>query len=328
MRRSRTESDAVRAAALSKSCSTRDAGGAADPDETLFEGKRVSVGLFRCPVDHPNFRNSGPIQRHIVVFPRTSVWIRHQGGRPFPADSALCTIYNRGQVYRREPISREGDRCDWFGVDGDLAREIAADTEPASRDRPERPFGRAFAAVAPELFLAQRLLIRRLRAGDPVDELEMEESVISIVRRALGDRPRPAEGARRRALDLADRARALLATTFREPLSLGDLAARLGTSPFHLCRRFREGTGRSLHQHRLQLRLGAALEGLGRRGVDLAELALDLGFSSHAHFTATFARAYGRPPSAVRADLAHLPYPATGRRRPELRGTARRSWGG
>ena len=33
---------------------------------------------------------------------------------------------------------------------------------------------------------------------------------------------------------------------------------------------------------------------------DLTALALDLGFSSHSHFTAAFRRAFGRPPAEFR----------------------------
>jgi len=72
---------------------------------------------------------------------------------------------------------------------------------------------------------------------------------------------------------------------------------------FHLARMFRSRTGFSLHAYRNQLRLRAALERLRDPGVDLIDIALDLGFSSHSHFTETFRRSFGKTPSAVRDNL-------------------------
>ncbi|NOT06869.1 MAG: helix-turn-helix transcriptional regulator, partial [Gemmatimonadales bacterium] len=81
---------------------------------------------------------------------------------------------------------------------------------------------------------------------------------------------------------------------------VGTLARRLGVSPYHLCRVFREATGTTLHAYRLDLRLRAALEQLDLPGAPLSRLAHELGFSSHSHFTATLRRRFGTTPSAFR----------------------------
>jgi AraC-like DNA-binding protein len=52
-----------------------------------------------------------------------------------------------------------------------------------------------------------------------------------------------------------------------------------------------------LYRYQLQLRLARALALLGDYG-DLTSLALELGFSSHSHFSATFKQVYGQTPSA------------------------------
>jgi AraC-like DNA-binding protein len=49
----------------------------------------------------------------------------------------------------------------------------------------------------------------------------------------------------------------------------------------------------------VQLRLARALIELPHAN-DLTQLALDLGFSSHSHFAASFRRAFGSTPSAFR----------------------------
>jgi AraC family transcriptional regulator len=48
------------------------------------------------------------------------------------------------------------------------------------------------------------------------------------------------------------------------------------------------------------VRLLLALERLEDGERDLSRLALDLGYSSHSHFTAAFRRSFGTPPSAAR----------------------------
>jgi transcriptional regulator GlxA family with amidase domain len=97
--------------------------------------------------------------------------------------------------------------------------------------------------------------------------------------------------------DLVDAVRVVLARRFRDKLSLGELARAVFSSPFHLARVFRRKTGVSLHQQQNRLRLRHALEHLADGKPDLTMLALDLGFSSHAHFTHTFRNEFGYAPS-------------------------------
>jgi hypothetical protein len=59
-------------------------------------------------------------------------------------------------------------------------------------------------------------------------------------------------------------------------------------------------TGVTLHGYVAGLRLRAALEELAKGCPDLGLLALELGFSSHSHFSAAFRQEFGRPPSAAR----------------------------
>jgi AraC-like DNA-binding protein len=100
--------------------------------------------------------------------------------------------------------------------------------------------------------------------------------------------------------DLVEETKAVLARSFRQPLSLQEIADRLGFSVFHLCRLFRRGTGTTLHHYRNELRLRTALDEVADPRTDLSSLGLDLGYSSHSHFTAAFHRAFGTTPSALR----------------------------
>jgi AraC-like DNA-binding protein len=71
-------------------------------------------------------------------------------------------------------------------------------------------------------------------------------------------------------------------------------------SPYHLARLFRREVGVPIHQYVNRLRLAAALERLADGVADPTELALDLGYSSHSHFSDYFRRAFGTSPSAFR----------------------------
>jgi AraC-like DNA-binding protein len=140
------------------------------------------------------------------------------------------------------------------------------------------------------------------------DRLYVEEAVLSI----LGDVSRLAylhnglvkrPQRQGRDTDLVESARDAIARQFTENLSLSDIAAAAQSSVFHLARTFKARTGFSLHAYRNQLRLRAALERMRDPQVDLIDIALDLGFSSHSHFTETFRRSFGKTPSAVRETL-------------------------
>ena len=99
--------------------------------------------------------------------------------------------------------------------------------------------------------------------------------------------------------NLPKRAKEVLGRCFHEKRSLGELSDAVGCSPFYLARVFRRVDGRSIHQYRLQQRLARSLERIAT-GHEVAEVAFDLGFSSHSHFTATFRRAFGLTPVGFR----------------------------
>jgi AraC-like DNA-binding protein len=271
-------------------------------DTVLHRGSGTVIAAFRCPRADPRFAEPGPIENDIFVFPRSSVWIRRAGGPSFVADQTVATLYNRGQVYGRAAVSEEGDRCDWFAVPREAAVEavLANGLQPAA----DGPFRVARAPVSAPTYLAQRRVFLRARSGAASPELD--ESVFAllddVVRSAAS-----ASGARpdrqwdKEAPALAEEIRSLLSARFEERWSLSRLQERFGVSAFRLCRAFRRVTGASIHAYQVSVRLRAALERIEPRSSDLTSVALDLGFSSHSHFTLAFRRAFGLPPSAWRS---------------------------
>jgi AraC-like DNA-binding protein len=134
--------------------------------------------------------------------------------------------------------------------------------------------------------------------GSNVDSLEAEELMLSLFRWALEeDTPlhAPARSTRR----LLVRTKAYLESQLAEPIRLADVGRAVGASPAYLTDLFRRVEGVPLHRYLTQLRLARALVELPHTD-DLTALALDVGFSSHSHFSASFHRAFHMTPTEFR----------------------------
>jgi AraC-like DNA-binding protein len=134
-----------------------------------------------------------------------------------------------------------------------------------------------------------QLRYRLLRKS--IGVLEAESLTLALARNALGGcAPRGTAGKKK----LVERAKLVLASDLARRWTLSDVAAQVGVSPVYLTQLFKQVEGMPLYQYQLRLRLARALELLP--GADISALSMDLGFSSHSHFTASFRRAYGRTP--------------------------------
>ena len=285
-------------------------------DRIIARTPMLEVGAFHAPVDHPSFRDSGPIERNIFVFPRTSVSIRHADAEPFVADPTVVTFYNRGQVYSREPVSSRGDRCERFSFDAAVVSQVAEHFDPAVESRPDQPFVFRRGPCDRRSCLLERLVVRHLEGEEATDELLVEEMMLQVLTRILRRGYDAAEvtsasrvpAPRVRRIDVAECVKDLLADRFCEPLSLLDIAEEIGASVGHLARAFKHHTGQTIHRYRDRLRLARALELIDDNGAELLPIALELGYSSHSHFTEAFRRAFGLTPSEYRdsASERHL----------------------
>jgi AraC family transcriptional regulator len=291
-----------------------------DPLDTIhFASPIVEIGSFRVDPGHSRFHDSGPIQRHVVVFPRTLVRIAHAGAEGFLAGPDLVTYYNRGQLYRRESVNGLPDRCDWFAFSPEVLADALADLDPAARDRPAAPFAFARGPGDSVAYVRQRMIVDALAGGTPLETLRVEEDLLHILARLLeaayGARRTESSRGRPADRDLAEDARVLLGRTFCEDRPLSWMAPELGVSIFHLCRVFRREAAMTLHAYRSGLRLSAALELLRDASRDLTAIGLDLGYSSHSHFSDAFRRRFGVTPSAFRGSVSRL---SASPRRPTL----------
>jgi AraC family transcriptional regulator len=138
-----------------------------------------------------------------------------------------------------------------------------------------------------------------------VDALEAEEQVLVLLRSAfhiVSEQAAPCGPSTGR---LIRRAKEFLQAEQANAIRLVDVAHAVNASPTYLTHIFRRVEGTSLHRYLTRLRLARALDELPH-APDLTQLALELGFSSHSHFTARFRHAFGCTPSEFRATARSL----------------------
>jgi AraC-like DNA-binding protein len=212
------------------------------------------------------------------------------------AEANQVLFFNAGESYRISHPVEGGDAC--------LSLSIA---ESSLRDLAPKQLvshGEAFAFHRQRLRIdprAQALvaLLRHGLCGNTIEALEAETLALTLVRRALGERTSHAPRASRALHKLVDRAKLVLSSDLARRWTLAEIAAQVGVSPVYLTQVFRQVEAVPLYQYQLRLRMAGALDRLGDSD-DLSRLGMDLGFSSHSHFSQTFRRFYGRTPAEFR----------------------------
>jgi len=168
-------------------------------------------------------------------------------------------------------------------------------TKPLRKRKRLRIDARAQALVA---------LLRHSLRHKLAEPLEAEGLALTLVQRALGPRIAHAAGASAGRQSLVNRIKLVLASDPARRWTLAEIAAEVRGSPVYLTQVFQKVEGVPLYRYQLRLRLARALDLLAQYD-DLTALGLDLGFSSHSHFSAAFRAVYGRTPSEFRRSALH-----------------------
>ena len=231
-----------------------------------------------------------------LVFPYRGAYVRHLGQDEAVAEANQVLFFNANDGYRVSHPIRGGDSCLTLQVEEELLRELAP--KSLLREGPTLAFRRQRMGIDPRAQALVALLRHSLDKGI-AEPLEAESLALTLVRRTL----RP-QAARTRATSvtrqrLVDRVKLLLTSDLSRRWTLADIAAEIGGSAVYLTQVFQQVEGLPLYRYQLNLRLARALD-LVAEYDDLTTLGLELGFSSHSHFTAAFQRTYGRSPSEFR----------------------------
>jgi len=236
-----------------------------------------------------------PTATHLV-FPYRGLFLRHVGSTQSVADANHVLLFNAGQGYQVSHPASGGDACLSLSISRPLLRELAPAGLFQRRDEPV--FHSQALRIDERAQVLVALLRHSLRHGS-VEPLEAESLALTLACRSLGPRTAHAPGATRARQRQVDRAKLLLASDLSRRWTLAEIAAQVGGSPVYLTQAFQQVEGMPLYRYHLRLRLAHALDRIADCE-DVAALALDLGFSSHSHFSAAFRQVYGRTPTAFR----------------------------
>lgn len=211
-------------------------------------------------------------------------------------------LLNRGEPYRVSHPVDGGDECTVLEFPTHAVLQVL----DMGDERAATPFPISHAPTTPASSLHFRRLRRALRGEQAPCALAVEEEALNLLAWVARDggwarRPAARRSTLRQRRTLVEEARRILASAPGAPHSLSGIAREVHSSPFHLTRVFRDEVGMPMHRFLLRLRLTVALDRLDEGERDLSALALELGFSSHSHFSTAFRRLFGMTPSRFAA---------------------------
>lgn len=234
-----------------------------------------------------------------LVFPYRGVYVRHLGRHDAVAEANQVLFFNQAESYRISHPIAGGDACLSLSIDEALLRELVPKQQVREgaaltfRKLRLRIDARAQALVA---------LLRYTLSRGISESLEAETLTLTLVRRALGERTSHAACGSVGRQKLVDRTKLVLSSDLGRRWTLAEIALQVGVSPVYLTQVFQQVEGMPLYRYQLRLRLARSLDLLGRYD-DLSMLSMDLGFSSHSHFSAAFRQTYGQTPAGFRRAL-------------------------
>jgi AraC family transcriptional regulator len=290
--------------------------------ESLYSSPLVSISDYQC-----RLCQGGPAaeEEHVgesaIVLLRHGVFCRHYGQRTVTSDVNQAVFFGRGSTYRVSHPAPCGDRGTVFAPANAVLLDMIRELDPSIDERPDRPFHFEVGPCGAETFWQHREIVHALeaRSAGSREPVEVDLAVLQLLasvleaafRRDGSPRSRRQRETDRDHVERVEAVKTYLATRLGDRVALDDVARAVHVSPFHLARLFQRRTGVSIHRYLTKLRLRTSLERLSGGADNLTALALELGFSSHSHFTDTFRAEFARTPSEVRrtskrADLRQL----------------------
>ena len=266
-----------------------------------FASGNAFVVEHRCTAAYPSVVEESTIELPTLGFVLTGLGIIEANRTRLFADPNQIVVFPPGVRYG---VRHRGCRRGACALTVQASLGLLGGPAPAPEWWPERPL--LLPRPRPVILALHRLWRVLDQTSWPGESSEVEELVLHLVDLCLcsdGPFQLASEAEAFRGSHLVERTKEILLSRMREPIRLPELAAEVGCTGFYLCRLFRRETGTTLSRYLHRLRLNEALRRFGEgTGGNLSDLALDLGFASHSHFTAVFRRELGRLPSKLRAD--------------------------
>jgi AraC family transcriptional regulator len=258
----------------------------------------IAVWDVACPGARKHASDEECADATHLVFPYRGTYVHHVGRAEAVAEANQVIFVNEDEPYRVSHPVDGGDSTLSIGASAAALLELAP--KEYLRRNGQAAFNRSRLRVGAGTQARAAVLRHRLdRAA--IEGLDAESLALALLRSALGARTEGPAARGPRPQRLVDRVKLVLAADLGRRWTLAEIASAVGGSPVYLTQVFAQREGMPLYRYQLQLRLARALALLGDYD-DLTSLALELGFSSHSHFSAAFRQAYGQTPSAFQRD--------------------------
>ncbi len=256
---------------------------------TLHASSLGRIEDFSAPGDCPPPR--GHSAEYQLVLPYAGAFKWHAGGRTVFLDVTRVLFVVAGEDFADAHVADGGHDSIIITPCLAMLQELCGHAMPSRHP--------AFRGVAkpttPRIHMRNHRLLRlEASVNDP---LARDELMVALLDEALGPTPKVVRASPLRVVDLAKQ---FLHARVGQPISLNEVAQAVQVSGAYLTDAFTRSEGMPLCRYHMRLRLNRALVELPRCE-DITKLALDLGFSSHAHFSTAFKSLFGLAPSAFRA---------------------------
>jgi AraC family transcriptional regulator len=259
----------------------------------LFDNEVARVEELETLVQTHGRGVAGYTKRRHIVLPYRGSFQWHVGSADIFAEPTQALFVNSGEEYRiSHPLGGDASLVLWPDetVWDELTGPIRANGE---LDDPFRQRSRLLSHRA-------QLLANGLRqaAWHGTNGLGSDEMTLGLLK-ALACNDPPSHTDKPIPHAKINLARAFLHEHYREAVTLSQIARAVGLSSVYLTQSFTRAYGVSMYRYVTRMRMAEAVSRIADCE-DLTDLALDLGFSSHSHFSSTFRSAFGCSPSTVR----------------------------
>lgn len=261
--------------------------------DLLLQSSSVSVRDVYCRGNCREHSAEEYASATTLVFPYRGTYVRHLGHDQAVAEANQILFFNVDEGYRISHPIAGGDASLSLTIHPSLLLEMTPLALLQDHAKNRFKLQRLRIDARTQALVAMLRHSLRQKIAEP---LEAESLALTLAQRALGPRTSRAAGGSTGRQRMVDRIKLLLASDLTRRWTLGDIAAEVKGSPIYLTQVFQQVEGMPLYRYQLRLRLARSLD-LIERFEDLTELALEVGFSSHSHFSAAFRQAYGRSPS-------------------------------
>jgi AraC family transcriptional regulator len=260
----------------------------------MLTTQTVAVWNVMCPGRIRHMADEECATSTHLIFPYRGVYVHHVGRTGFVVEANQVLFVNANEPYKVSHPVNGGDSTVSVRIEPETLLELMA--AECRHPKGAAAFDRAGVRVDAHTQRMVATLRQRLRHGT-VDALEGEELTLDLVRHTLDVKKwNPTHGNGAGPRRLTDKVKMLLSSDLSRRWTLSEAAQSVGVSPVYLTQAFKRVEDMPLYRYHLRLRLARALDLLADCD-DLTTLALDLGFTSHSHFTAAFKKVYDITPS-------------------------------